>query len=84
MGQPARCSGGRGWRWQGSTRMRWGWGRVGWGGRPCFLDRTRDFFFLAFFFFFFFNFLATPCGMQDLSSLTKDRTCAPGSIRAKS
>ena len=28
-------------------------------------------------FFFFFFFLTTPCGMWDLSSLTRDRTCAP-------
>ena len=28
---------------------------------------------------FFFFFLAVPCGMRDLSSLTRDRTRAPGS-----
>ena len=27
--------------------------------------------------FFFFNFLAMPCGMQDLSSLTKDQNLCP-------
>ena len=30
-----------------------------------------------FLFFFFINFLATPHGMRDLSSPTRDRTCAP-------
>ena len=35
-------------------------------------------------FFFFFFPLALPCGLQDLSSLTRDRTCAPynGSTKA--
>ena len=34
--------------------------------------------------FFFFNFLATPCGMWNLTSLTKDRTHAPcsGSVES--
>ena len=29
------------------------------------------------FFFFFLTFLATPCGMWDLSSLTRNQTCTP-------
>lgn len=33
-------------------------------------------------FFFFFFFLATPHGLQDLSSLTRDQTWAPV-VRAK-
>ena len=34
--------------------------------------------------FNFIYFLATPCGLQDLSSLTRDQTCAPtnGSIES--
>ena len=32
---------------------------------------------ILFFFFFLFFFLATPHGMWDLSSLTRDQTCAP-------
>ena len=37
-----------------------------------------------FLFSFFLNFLAMLCGMRDLSSLTKDQTCAPCSRSAKS
>lgn len=39
MGQQPGCSGGRGWRVAG---LHQDGGGVGWGGRPCFLDRTKD------------------------------------------
>ena len=43
--------------------------------RPCGLESIK--YFLSVPFLFFFCFLVTPCSMWDLSSPTRDRTCAP-------